>query len=120
MKERAIEDNKNIDYKTLLSINYVDKGDRKGTWGFTVTDNYTIFITSHPHPHSRIAEVQRVQNNETLAEGYIDFDDNGKIRRVSIKPLDSRGTLIQESSEKQEKISEAIKNVIKEKLDKIE
>jgi hypothetical protein len=95
MNEKALENHKNIDYDIPFLVKYVDQ-----------------------HPHSRITDIQGVKNNETLVEGYIDFDDEGKIRRVSIKPLDSRGTLVQQPREKQEKISEAIRTVIKEKLNK--
>lgn len=118
MKEGTPENNKGLDYKKLFSIRYVDRGNRDGTWGFTVTNNLVIFVTSALHPHSHIADTQGVHNKDTLLEGYVDFDDEGKVSRIQIKPLYTRGTLVQQPYKEQERISEAIKNVIKEELRK--
>jgi len=118
MNGRALENPAAIEYEGLFSVRYLEIGERQGTWGFTVTENHTIFISPRPHPHSHISDVEKVETKDTLAEGYIHFDSNGKVRYVEIKPLYARGNLGQRPQEEQEKISEAIRNVIKKKLNK--
>ena len=112
------ENHDGINYEYLLSVRYVDTAEKRGTWSFTVSDNFTIFISSKPHGHSHISNTQGIGNEDTLVEGYIDFNNEGKVNRIQIKGLYARGTLIREPREKQEKISQAIRNVIKKELDK--
>ncbi|MBU1202699.1 hypothetical protein KKH39_01510 [Patescibacteria group bacterium] len=72
-----------IDYKALLKLRKVDIDREQRTWVFSVTENFTIFITSKFH--KGLSDNYGVDPDSTLTEGYIKFDEQGNIEKINFK-----------------------------------
>lgn len=106
------------DYKKLLAITRVDTIIGKElVLRFSVSENYTIFITSGSHEN--LLHSYGVDPETTLTEGYIFFDDAHEISRINFK-TDNYQTnpAFKETPEKLALLKKAVEELLKEPQNK--
>ena len=87
MKERgeqkSIEEN---EFLNFLEVRVVEAQERhkKDGWSFAVTENFRVYITSSTH--ERLSGAYGVDLDRTLTEGYLSFDETGRLKEVRFKP----------------------------------
>lgn len=74
-----------INYKDFLRIRTVEiDHTHKHDCRFSVSENFTVFVTSQMHEH--LSNAYGVDPDRTLTEGYIIFNDDESIKRIIFKP----------------------------------
>ncbi|MFA5126953.1 MAG: hypothetical protein WC465_03075 [Patescibacteria group bacterium] len=105
-----------IDYKALLELRKVDIDKTEYTWVFSVTENFTIFVTSKIHQH--LSDAYGVDPDNTLTEGYIKFDDQGNIKKIDFKnPVYQSVPSFKVNNIDLFKLQRAVEEIIREEID---
>jgi len=108
-----------INYRDFLSIRCDGSSESpRGTWTFTVAENFTIYTTSSSHGHKFLYDNFGIDRDTVLTEGYIDFDDSGNIQKVHCKSRFAANEAFKGSAEQYGKFVRSVEQVIREKLKK--
>ena len=106
------------EYIQLLKVVFADisTNRRSKAWRFVVDENFNVYITSFFHEH---LQNYGVDLGRTLTEGYIFFDDTGKIETIRFKYRIYEGRLttkFKEGSNDLTKLQQATRKLIEKAL----
>ena len=104
-------------YRDVLDIKIFKRtNNKKETWTFSVSPEFTIIVSDQRHVD--IAEEYGLDLDRTLAEGYIFFWPDGRVKNIRFKPKYQRIPGFRGSPEKLEQLQDAVDDKIKNFLSK--